>query len=253
MSGHSRSSDVLFAYLVCASQRSGTEFLCTSLEDTGVAGRPPGALFDIGVATYSTVESFRSAVRRTVGETTGPNGVCCQRMFWNGLQPFLDNARRDRVTHAKPDHDVIADLLCSTVHYVWLKREDKLRQAISFWRATAGPSGREQWRKPTHPEEAVSTPAFDRDAVAKFVKLLSEQDDLWQGWFDNNSIKPLVVTYDELLAERHATIRRVLGALGLNPDAADGLRPARVQRQADEHTDRYVALYEAGNPATSRA
>lgn len=237
---------VSVGYLVCASQRSGTQLLCTSLDDTGVAGHPPGDLFDVGVARYDDASRFLEEVRRAISAGTGDGGVCGQRMFWNGLAEFCDNARRHRSLHAASDLQVFERLLSPSVRFVWLQRTDKLRQAISFWRATAGGSGGEQWRKPVDPDETVSTPPYDRAAIGKFLWLLSDQDVRWRDWFDRHDIEPIIVTYEELLADRPATIGRVLKRLGLDPDASARIGPPRVERQADASTDRYVQMYDNG-------
>lgn len=234
------------AYLVCASQRSGTQLLCTSLEDTRVAGHPPGDLFDVGIAEYDDASRFLECARRAVSAGTDDRGVCGQRMFWNGVERLCANARRHPSLQAAADRQVFERLLGPSIHFVWLQRTDKLRQAISFWRATAGGHGGEQWRKPVDPDEPISTPPFDRDSIEHFVRLLSDQEVRWQEWFDRHDIEPIVVTYDELVVDRPATIGRVLERLGIDPSAAAQMGSPRVERQADASTDRYVEMYERG-------
>ena len=224
------------AYLVCSVQRSGTELLCTSLADTGVAGRPPGPLFDVGLLHDDSAASFRNAVDRSIVETMTSNGVSGQRMFWNGFAPFMHLARGGS---SGRDVDVLRALF-PDLRFVWLRREDKLRQAISFWRATAGP---EQWRNPVDPSVPVNRPPFDLAAIAAFVELVSAQDSSWQRWFEANDVSPVVVTYDHLQRDRPDAVRHVLEGLGLDPAAAARVGAPRVVRQADAATDEYVARY----------
>jgi LPS sulfotransferase NodH len=128
------------SYLVCSVQRAGSWLLCHALEDTAVLGIP-SEYFHRGDEQFwrsqwgaASEDAFLLAVQR---EPVTPNGVWGAKMMWNYLADAVARLR------AWPRLDVAADAADSEVlaaafpglRYVWLRRQDKLRQAISWWRA----------------------------------------------------------------------------------------------------------------------
>lgn len=63
-------------------------------------------------------------------------------------------------------------------------------------------------------------PAFDRDALDRAIAMFDAQDKAWEAWFDANGCVPLRITYEALTGDRHATLRKVLGGLDLDPVCA---------------------------------
>ena len=167
------------AYLVCATQRSGSTLLCSLLTATGVAGRPreyfeavaatgrpphPGDYLDglepVGndprddprppvAPDYSALDGvadYREHLRRTLAAGTTDNGVFAAKLMFNQL------AELATLTGALSEHAGVAvsDLPArltgvdpARVSWVWVSREDVVRQAVSLWTAMqTRPSGR---------------------------------------------------------------------------------------------------------------
>jgi len=155
------------AYIVCSTQRSGSTYLCRLLASTGVAGNPleyfearaetglpphPGYFLaglprtgagirdDVSPADapeYSdltAVDGWEAHLGRTFRLGTTENGVFAAKLMWNQLPDLEQHAA------ALPDLAGLAgfDLLDRPLggpRYVWIRRRDKVRQAISLWRA----------------------------------------------------------------------------------------------------------------------
>jgi trehalose 2-sulfotransferase len=121
------------------------------------------------------------------------------------------------------------------LRYVWLRRDDKLRQAISWWRA--GATGQYALTADT---VAAEPPAFDHDAIEGLVHYAEVCEQGWRDWFAANSIEPLEIVYEDLIKDLNKAVRDVAGFL----DVAVPLRLSRVQprllRQADDHTERFL-------------
>jgi trehalose 2-sulfotransferase len=128
------------------------------------------------------------------------------------------------------------------LRYVWLRREDKLRQAISWWRADV--TGRWARMPATVP---AAPPAFDREAIAGLVRYAEACEDGWRSWFAANSLDPLEITYEDMAGDLDKAVRDIAAFLDvtLPPDLAP-IRP-QMQRQADQHTDRFVQQFNAGH------
>src|SRR5262245_52793193 len=95
------------AYLVCGSQRSGSNLLCEVLSRSGVAGRPTEhfvpAFPEAEVVGHSYAGFEKSSWARTrglasfpefldavIGEGRTPNGVFGTKLMWNGFGGFLE-------------------------------------------------------------------------------------------------------------------------------------------------------------------
>lgn len=213
-------------YLICAVQRAGTQLLCELLAGTGKAGLPPGDLFKMSVGA----EPFD--VGAAIKAASTPNGVAGFRMFWNGWEACLAQL-------GSSDHAHAPEAMLSGVRFVWLRRRDTIRQAISFWRATTPP--RDQFRLPENSSIPINAPEFDGPAIRRFVELIERQDRLWREWFEANLISPLEIIYEDLDEAPAAAVHAVLDHLGVGADVTVP-RP-QVRRQADGLTEQYVERY----------
>ena len=150
------------AYLVLASQRSGSTLLVESLRATGVAGEP-GEFFqylpetsqspqprqwfegvedesiiqlldplDAGKPDLAPPEIWRDYIR-TVGRT--PNGIWGGKLMWNQTPLLLQRAAGLPERSGAGLLSAIRDVIGSDPVLVHVYRPDVVSQAVSFWRA----------------------------------------------------------------------------------------------------------------------
>src|SRR4051794_12649330 len=156
------------SYLVCATPRSGSTLLCKALEATGVAGHPqeffeakreagppaPGSGYLVGAPgvdlqellgddpqppapAYSSlrdVDDYRAHLRRTLEWGTTENGVFGAKIMWGHRADFLPLARTLPELTDLPERQLLAALFPDP-NYVWVRRGDTVRQAVSLWKA----------------------------------------------------------------------------------------------------------------------
>jgi trehalose 2-sulfotransferase len=138
-----------------------------------------------------------------------------------------------------------------------MTRRDKLRQAISLWRALQTRT----WRL-EHPGEklAASGLHYSFDAIDHLRRALANDDECWREYLGRHRREAITISYeDDLERDQQSTIERVLGHVGVK--APHGWRaPVRTYRQADELTEVWVRRYRddhdarAGeSPSSSRA
>jgi LPS sulfotransferase NodH len=261
-----------YSYLVCATPRSGSTLLCELLKDTGVAGRPeeyfearretgrpphPGDYLEnlprtgAGIRDDQTpprapahssligLDDYREHLARTFRLGTTGNGVFGTKLMWRHL-PELQLLAGELPEYAGLELPELLTKLFGEPCYVWVTRRDKVRQAVSLWRALQTRSWRME-RERKEGEEAALTYRFE--GIDHLVSSLQADDAGWQSLFERNQVPVLKVAYEEdLERDPEQVVRSVLEHVGAEP--RPGWRPAeKLQRQADALSDEWVAAY----------
>lgn len=131
--------------------------------------------------------------------------------------------------------------------WVRIRREDRLRQAVSLARAFET----QQWKAG---QKALREAEYDPALIARCETMIGSQEAAWDDYFARRGIRPLCVTYEALAGDYQATLGRVLDHLG-HGDVA--VPPPQLERQADERTEDWVSRYRRdrelrrGRPAVS--
>ena len=120
--------------------------------------------------------------------------------------------------------------------FVWLRRADKVRQGISWWRAAVT----DQWG--LRPGQQAGRPAPDLEEMVALVRFAEGCEDGWRQWFASTGIQHYEVLYEDLATDRLAVANGVLEFLRLPRLDADHLPPVRYRKQADSQTETYVDL-----------
>ena len=208
------------AYLVLASQRSGSTLFVESLRATGVAGEPqeffqylpttsmspqPRQWFadvedesilqlldplDEGKPDLAPAEIWRDYIR-TVGRT--PNGIWGGKLMWNQTPLLLQRAAGLPERSGDGLLAAIRDVIGSDPVLVYVHRPDAVSQAVSFWRAVQT----RVWRGRPDPRRD-SRAEYHAGAIANVVTMLREQDKGWRAWFDEEDVDPIEVAYSVL-------------------------------------------------------
>ena len=231
------------SYVICCVQRTGSWLLAHTLADTGYAGRPSD-YFDEQERKTRTREwglpsgdltPYIAAVRE---HATTPNGVLGSKLMWNDFYWHQNSRNPSAGTDAGLEFMRAA---FGDPQFVWLRRLDKVRQGISWWRAFVT----DQWGLRPDQEAARPAPAPDLEGMVQLVRLAQRCEDGWRQWFAATGIQPCEVTYEDLARDRLTVVNEVLGLLRLPRLDADSLPPVRYRQQADSLTERYVDLVRA--------
>lgn len=216
-------------YIICATPRSGSYFLCDLLRSTGVLGRPH-EYFDVstmhrfGVAGERADVGTLLALARTRGCT--PNGVFGAKLFPLQLA-------------ATPPGAIFAGM--GRPQLIHLERADQLGQAISLTRAAISNvflAGRKSTREPQ----------FDGPLIGDYLELIIRWNAAWQLWFARLGVVPLRLLYEEVVADPQGNLDRVAAALGVT--AAARVDPARLTMvmQRDALSEEWRERFLAGQP-----
>ncbi len=262
----------LRSYIVCSTQRSGSTYLCELLDSTGVAGCPqeyfearaetglpphPG-FFLAGLKrtgagirddlrptdgpAYSdlrSVKDWEAHLERTFRIGTTDNGVFGTKLMWNQLPDVEQHAA------AVPEFAGLTGIellehLFDMPRYVWMRRRDRVRQAISLWRALQTRT----WRL-EHPDADGTKPElfYSFEGIEHLRRRLSVDDDAWGRFFEFHGVPYLELFYEEDVEPDPAgAVARVLEFIGIEVPA--GWTPrARMVRQSDGLSDEWHAAY----------
>jgi LPS sulfotransferase NodH len=264
------------SYLVCATPRSGSTLLCHLLDQTGIAGHPeeyfealqhsglprrPEEYFDgerhANIVERLAYREMPDADSRTepnplwspgtydrylewaLEQGTTANGVFGAKLMWGYLGDFAELVRGIDGFAGLPLPELLARAF-PNLRYVRITREDKVRQAVSLWKAVQT----QAWRK-DRPGAPRPAPQFSFRAINYLVRELTAHDASWDAYFLGLGHQPLKVTYEELAAAPEPTVRRVLDHVGVEvPDQLEIAGP-QLEAQADEMSEEWVAKVHA--------
>jgi len=278
------------SYLVCATPRSGSTLVCHALEETGVAGRPeeyfealrhsgrprrPEEYF-LGVEDQSIRDHLGE---RSVGSDPQPrsplwsraaydrylewafetgtteNGVFGAKLMWGYFGEFVSLLR-----NVPPYRDVpLAELLPTVfphLTFVRVVRANKVRQAVSLWKAVQTATWREDdlSAKASSIEEDGGPPyrsfveahrpqlRFHYRAIDHLLDQLLVEEAAWDAFFEHAGIEPILVLYENFAADYEASTLHLLERLDISCPEGFEFEP-RMKKQSDRINDDWTKRY----------
>jgi trehalose 2-sulfotransferase len=230
-------------YLLCGTPRTGSTLLCSLLSSTGVLGRPESYFREpdevawarrLGVpVTGGRAGDYAGFVRAVRAEATTSNGVFAARIMWGSLERVIEGLA---VSSGRSDRAVLEEAL-GPLAFVFLRREDVVAQAASWSRA-------EQTGFWQHGDAVRRPPQQDLDQLAGLVGTIRQHNAEWQSWFDRHEVRPLHVTYEQLVRDPRATVAAIAARLGITvPGSWQPVSPHR--KQADAINAGWAAAFRA--------
>jgi LPS sulfotransferase NodH/Flp pilus assembly protein TadD len=239
----SREKRILRAYFICATPRTGSTLLQEALKFTNIAGNPL-EYFGLGE------EHWLKELEREPGETymakvlssgTTRNGVFGAKILRYQFRAMLEYMRKHFQDPETPAAQFL-DKHFSRPGYIWVRRRDKLAQAVS----EAIASQTLIWQQVEYNAKKIpaKTPVFNFARITETLKAQAAFEAEWQQFFAENKIEPFVLDYEELVANYVEAIYKVLAFLDLPTNVP--IRRPRLVKQADatsrEWTERYNAM-----------
>ncbi|WP_325598976.1 Stf0 family sulfotransferase [Nocardioides sp.] len=227
-------------YILCATPRTGSTFLCSLLASTGVLGRPESYFREPDEVAWATrfgletagnqVRSYEAFVDSVRDAATTENGVLGARIMWGSLDRLVGGIGRAR----RQSDSTTLQAALGPLAFVHLVREDVVGQAVSWARAEQ--SG--YW----HQGDVIRRPvAPDVARMVALVKTIQDHNASWQAWFATNDLRPCVLTYEALTSDPGAAVGAIADLVGATIPPA--WRPGIVHRkQADEVNAEWAEL-----------
>lgn len=230
------------SYLICATNRSGSFLLCEALKNTGIAGNPEEYFWRGDEPFWKErwkVSDYGGYLSKAIEQGTSSNGVFGAKIMWGYFDDFIGKLRQIPV-YEQIDLPALLPHVFSNLHYVQIIRRDKVRQAISFWRAIETNTWAWTDDKQPIPERE---PSFNYKAIRNLEKEIVTHEAAWKNYFEGCQIKPYVVIYEEFVPRYEETAREVLRFLDIPIPSDLKFAERKMKRQSDDLTEKWVEAY----------
>jgi trehalose 2-sulfotransferase len=185
---------------------------------------------------------------------TTPNGVFGAKLMWGYFEDFVSLLR-----NVPPYRDIpLRELLQSVfpdVRFVRVVRANKIRQAVSLWKAAQTATWREREAMQQQSGLGDDSPPyksfihdhrprlrFHYRAIAHLLDRILEEEASWDAFFEHCEIRPILVLYENFAADYEISTRRILERLDLSlPD--DFAFESRMRRQSDGINDDWTRRF----------
>ncbi len=186
---------------------------------------------------------------------TTPNGIFGAKLMWGYFGDFVSLLRNVPAYRDVP----LAELLPSAfpdLTFVRVVRANKVRQAVSLWKAVQTAT----WREDQASAKAASVEGdgsppyrsfieehrpqlrFHYRAIAHLLEQILVEESCWDAFFEHSGIKPVLVLYENFAADYETSTLRLLERLDLSPPPDFDFEP-RMKRQSDQVNDDWVRRY----------
>ena len=261
------------SYLICATPRCGSTLLCEALINTGLAGQPreyfehlkqtgqprrPQEYFpaDSAIASqlggYSRLDgeaklsachqgsAYAAHLAQVIEEGTTPNGVFGAKVMWGYLDDFISHLREIPGYRELPVPDLLSTIF-PNLCYIWATRRDKVRQAVSLWKAIQTWTWKQEETDGTHliAQELL----FNFAAIDHLVQQIVAHETEWQNYFATHDIQPFTVVYEELTVAYEQTALDILYYLHIPLPEQPTFNERRLKQQSDTLSEEWVQRY----------
>src|SRR5918995_1670155 len=123
---------------------------------------------------------FETLVEEALRKGTTGNGVLGTKIMWAYLRDFVRLARRTTAPDVLPC-EVPASVLPNLRRFVWMRRRDTTRQAVSLWKALQT----QQWRRDPGGGVGGQGLRFNFFAINHLKLRIDEHNAAWQDFFQS--------------------------------------------------------------------
>ena len=213
--------------IVVAETRSGSNFLCALMANTGKLGNPQ-EYFSPHII-YENAETISERYQVALNKGMTDNGVIAIKLFAHQLDWI------------NKDNYKLSDLFPNR-HWIWLRRKDLLGQAISRTIALQT----ESWHSNT---TSASMPVYSAITIMRALKYISIAETRWNLFFIRNNLSPLVLWYEDLVIKPEDMIMQISSYTGvdISPDNINMDVHTSIQRTDLNAEWRNRFLAESGN------
>jgi LPS sulfotransferase NodH len=221
------------SYVICCTPRSGSHFFADGLISTGIAGRPresfprpdeiaaDNAVARDALLTQSPPESSYDAaldaayIGKVLELGMTPNGIFGTVIHWFQLNDAVRRIHAYLQSGNLTPYEALSRSF-PNLSYIWLRRHDKIAQAVSWYKAIeTGQYVKLQGGATDHKQKASLE--FNYDRIKTYWSALRSFDNGWRFFFEANKINPLTIYYEDVCKDYSGSVVTALEFLKLSP------------------------------------
>jgi LPS sulfotransferase NodH len=210
---------------ICSTPRSGSSLLCELMFNTGLAGAPTEFFDREQMERFGErwgAQGFDEYVRALLAKKTSPNGVVAFKVHWEQFAGEFEGRELDD--------------LFPNVRYVYMRRVDHVRQAVSWARA-------EQTGQWASDHAVYGSAEYDPDHIRRMLTRIERAEEGWEEYFRAAGADPLRIVYEQFMESPRDCLREVLELAGVPLPEGLAIAPPTLERQADELSEEWVRRY----------
>ena len=218
-----------FSFAICTNQRTGSTLLCQILSEIGIgnAGEYFSRRFEAEFDMKDVIDEILFSVMKKGESENGIKGI---KIMIGQLQHLVFLVNKAKKTAYTPD-DIMA--LCQIDKYIFLRRKNKLRQAISHYKAHES----NNWLVKVDRSVKVKNIAYNGIKIKRLLHLIQQKELEWVIFFDRNNIQPLEIYYEDLIEQYHETLTEINTFLGVKLPEDFQFPTPPLQKQANDESE----------------
>lgn len=202
-------------YIICASQRTGSTLVANTLKSMCIG--KPDEFFNIWFSSDLETLPLNEYISK-IKDTQTCNGIFGLKVHYCQIEQYNLHELPSYFPNAK---------------YIWLYRRNKLRQAISLWKAMCT----QCWHST---EINKKPPQYNYSQICNLVVKMTREIECWENFFASHNIKPLEVVYENLDKNYKDTVYKILDFLGVEEKL---IPPPLLEKQSDKITEFWVKKF----------
>jgi LPS sulfotransferase NodH len=248
------------SYLIMATPRCGSYLLCEALINTNLAGRPTEYFGPAQTRVFlegGDPLDYAASLSRIIEQGTTPNGVFGAKIIWQFIENFVDHLR-DIPGYEKQPLPQLLSTVFPQLNYIWITRRDKVRQAISYWKALQNNRwiGFEDWQPPEQstarrkafmekrkPRLSPQEMVFDFKTIERLRRGIEEDEIEIQRYFTACGVQPFKVVYEDFAHTYEETAYQILDYLQIPRPEQLTFGERKLQKQTNEQSEEWVQRY----------
>ncbi len=247
------------SYIICTNQRTGSSVLCEALRNSSVLGAPREHFLFWYWQTHN-LERLQEAymqpwllpndayLQRVFEKGTTANGVFGVKLMWEQFEAVTDNLRSFPQFRNAPA-PMILSALFPNLHYIFLTRADKVRQAVSF--AKALQTGKFHIQHSLLPDQPKSIGkgntrkklCYNFYQVFHIYQSLIKKEAAWERYFAKAGIKPYRIVYEQFEDALDKAVQDIANYLNSPLPPNKPVQKLTLKKQSDATSEEWVQRF----------
>lgn len=230
--------------IVAATHRSGSYHLCDLLSKFADIPLPEEHFnFDLlytrsrlGFSDEAPVREVMAALRE---EISSDQGIFTMKAMWGAFSRIFRTLARESDGDPAAWQALPMELFPGA-RFIFIRRRDKVRQAVSFYKASLTGVWRHESAEKRYPPEFL---VYDYLKILKHLRTIEADERGWEAFLTSKGLPYKEVWYEDFVKDRLSGLREICDFLEI-PPRMDHVPDVRFVRAPDDINSKWASLYE---------